>query len=122
MKIEEKCIICQWRYGIEDGTRCMVTGRIINNQEDCPMGDIEEYIDYCAFCVHFEPVHRRETFEHDLWVDDTGYCTRFPPSYVGNDEGGGSCWDQPEVNGSGSCGEHKVNKETVKRLREGESK
>lgn len=74
-----------------------------------------DYSESCASCRFFCGAYQR-TGRGDyngLWVDDDGWCTRYPPVFVGGESSPVADVDtkrfkQPGVRGADSCGEHKI--------------
>ena len=75
---------------------------------------IESYEGNCALCKFFEGSlvrdYGREEEGH-LWLDDAGWCVRYPPVFVGgimkfDDDCDTGRFKQPGVFGSDSCGEY----------------
>lgn len=77
------------------------------------LGAIDEetarlYAGKCCFCKFFRDAYIR-TDEHP-WVDNPGWCVRYPPVFVGGEEDKGeevdySRFKQPGVVGGDECGE-----------------
>jgi len=80
---------------------------------------IKSYEGKCALCKFFRGAYQRERDDGSgLWLDDPGWCVRYPPVYVGRDfrdakdspqydtECYSSQFAQPGVQGSDECGEY----------------
>lgn len=71
---------------------------------------IRLYEGKCVFCKFFRPAHEPGPRECGHWVDDEGWCVRYPPVFVGGDSNEGEECDQsrymqPGVYGGDECGE-----------------
>ena len=74
---------------------------------------IESYEGNCALCKFFQGAYQRgpRPDTSGLWIDDEGWCTRYPPVFVGGvksdaDECDTGRYKQPGVWGSDKCGEY----------------
>ena len=71
---------------------------------------IAAYEGCCALCKYFRGAYQRNDERDTLWLDDEGWCVRFPPVFVGGDKDDTNECDtgrykQPGVWGSDECGE-----------------
>jgi hypothetical protein len=71
---------------------------------------IRGYAGKCVFCKFFRPAYEPGPRECGHWVDDEGWCVRYPPVFVGGDSDAYDVCDQgrykqPCVCGSDECGE-----------------
>lgn len=74
---------------------------------------IESYEGNCALCKFFQGAYQRgpRPDTSGLWIDDEGWCTRYPPVFVGGeksdaDECDTGRYKQPGVWGHDKCGEY----------------
>ena len=47
---------------------------------------IAYYEGHCALCKYFRGAYQRDGESNTLWLDDEGWCVRFPPVFVGGDK------------------------------------
>lgn len=71
---------------------------------------IAYYEGHCALCKYFRGAYQRDGESNTLWLDDEGWCVRFPPVFVGGDKDNTNECDngrykQPGVWGIDECGE-----------------
>ena len=71
---------------------------------------MRDYAGRCVFCKFFRDAYVPGTQEEGgHWVDNPGWCVRYPPIFVGGDEDSDECdsgkFKQPGVQGGDECGE-----------------
>ena len=64
----------------------------------------------CSTCKHFSPKYLYEDYS---WLDEDGFCERYPPTFVGGDTDEPDAFHQPVVNGAAHCGEWVLNPNIV---------
>ena len=76
---------------------------------------VESYEGRCALCKFFRGAYQKERDDGlGLWLDDPGFCVRYPPVFVGRGlrsadydcECNSNQFAQPGVVGSDECGEY----------------
>lgn len=85
---------------------------------------IEDYEGKCALCKYFRPAYSRTNrkSKSDSWLDDPGWCVRYPPVFVGgnldpNDQCDTLRYGQPGVDGFDGCGEYvRIRTDEMQRL------
>lgn len=81
---------------------------------------LDDYAGKCSLCKWFRGAYmrnKRENIGH--WIDDAGWCVRFPPVFIGGEKDYDTDvdterFDQPGVDGSDECGEYVIGYERVK--------
>ena len=70
---------------------------------------LSDYAGKCVFCKFFRDAYVPGTQECGHWVDNPGWCVRYPPVFVGGDADLDECssgqFKQPGVQGGDECGE-----------------
>lgn len=70
---------------------------------------LRDYAGKCVFCKFFRDAYVPGTQEGLHWVDNPGWCVRYPPVYVGGESDVEECnrnqFKQPGVEGGDECGE-----------------
>ena len=74
---------------------------------------LDRYDGNCALCKWFRGAYDRANRVQNSghWVDDEGWCVRFPPIFIGGERDASDDCDvgrfkQPGVSGSDECGEY----------------